>query len=112
MMVVEIGSGPGELLRWRCRCDCGREKLITQARILAKRVRSCGCLRQPILKLTGRRFGRLTVLHLDGARQARTHWICKCDCGALISVRGRSLRARNTSSCGCARRAAGAPLEE
>jgi hypothetical protein len=112
MTVVEIGSGPGELLRWRCRCDCGQEKLITQARILAKYVRSCGCLRQPILRLTGRRFGRLTVLHLDSDRQARTHWICQCDCGELISVRGTSLRARGTGSCGCARRAADSPLEE
>jgi len=28
-------------------------------------------------------------------------WICQCDCGNQIKVRGYSLRSRHTESCGC-----------
>ena len=30
-------------------------------------------------------------------------WICRCDCGKEISVRGTSLRSGHTTSCGCHR---------
>lgn len=53
----------------------------------------------------GRRFARLTVLHIDQSRTKgkwrRAYWICQCECGALRSIRGESLRNGNTKSCGC-----------
>lgn len=58
--------------------------------------------------LTGMKFGRLTVLmygdpaiRKDGRRD--TTFVCKCDCGNIIVVRGASLKNGNTSSCGCKR---------
>lgn len=50
----------------------------------------------------GNRYGYLTVIargknDKDGCAQ----WICKCDCGNEIIVRGKSLRSGNTKSCGC-----------
>lgn len=56
--------------------------------------------------MMGKRFGRLRVIaHAmrrgsDGAVQ----WICYCDCGRLTIVRGASLRAKLTRSCGCLKR--------
>lgn len=52
--------------------------------------------------LTGKRFGKLTVLrmsHRDSRRQY--HWICQCECGNIATVRGNSLTRGNTKSCGC-----------
>lgn len=52
--------------------------------------------------MTGKRFGRLTVLeksHKD-ARQ-EWYWKCRCDCGNIVIVSGNKLRSGNTSSCGC-----------
>lgn len=55
--------------------------------------------------LTGRRFGRLTVLHAtemrDGARGIV--WMCKCDCGEVLPISGQSLKRGITKSCGCQR---------
>lgn len=50
--------------------------------------------------LTGRRFGRLTVL-------ARVHqpgnptWLCICDCGSEKKMQGSGLRNGAVKSCGC-----------
>ena len=54
----------------------------------------------------GQRYGRLTVLKIDeskaGGRQGY-YYICRCDCGNIVSVRGNIL-GKNTNSCGCLKR--------
>jgi hypothetical protein len=56
-----------------------------------------------LIDLTGRQFGRLTVLHRDGRSGKNKHitWLCRCDCGKELRVRGGNLRRGNTQSCGC-----------
>ena len=54
--------------------------------------------------LTGRKFGRLTVVAYDRTSDhGDTYWWCKCDCGnpKLISVIRHSLIRGTTKSCGC-----------
>jgi len=52
--------------------------------------------------LTGRRFGRLLVLKVAGKdNQNKRVWECLCDCGNLTIVRGSTLVAGHTRSCGC-----------
>jgi hypothetical protein len=52
--------------------------------------------------LTGKTFGRLTVLrYLSAARQGH-YWMCRCECGTPEkAVLGQSLVSGNTKSCGC-----------
>lgn len=57
--------------------------------------------------LTGRRFGRLTVVKIGGLATTRARvrlWHCVCDCGATRDVRGLHLRHGHTESCGCKQR--------
>ena len=57
------------------------------------------------LKLTGQKFGRLTVIARAGKdKHNRWQWWCLCNCGEYIIVRGASLEEDNTKSCGCLRR--------
>lgn len=53
--------------------------------------------------LIGKKFGRLVVIAFDEERTSdrRYKWICKCDCGNIKSVSGRSLKNGYTKSCGC-----------
>lgn len=52
--------------------------------------------------LTGKRFGRLTVIELDPVRKGRKlYWVCKCDCGNTKSIRSDALLSGITKSCGC-----------
>lgn len=57
------------------------------------------------LELSGKRFGRLTVLGTVAyINRGRTVWQCRCSCGNTINVIGFSLTSGNTRSCGCLRR--------
>lgn len=64
-----------------------------------------------LIDLTGRRFGRLTVLERVGTYKnendpciAMPTWRCRCDCGEETVVIGNNLRQGMTRSCGCLRR--------
>lgn len=57
---------------------------------------------RPILNLTGRKFGRLTVRNLSGvSKHGNAVWLCSCRCGNTLLVVSASLRNGNTRSCGC-----------
>jgi len=54
------------------------------------------------LDLTGKVFGRLTVLgfsHMDIL--GKSHFICLCECGNITTPSGTNLKNGNSSSCGC-----------
>jgi hypothetical protein len=52
---------------------------------------------------TGKKYGKLTALGFDGLRNGQPYFLCRCDCGQEVSVRGANLRSENTTSCGCSR---------
>jgi hypothetical protein len=59
--------------------------------------------------LTGRVFGRLTVVsrapNIQGKKRKKTAWNCLCECGSVCVVDSGSLSKREgTKSCGCIRR--------
>jgi len=53
--------------------------------------------------LTGRRFGRLTVVAPVWAGRG-IHWLCDCSCGSQSVVATTSLTGGATKSCGCLKR--------
>ena len=55
-----------------------------------------------LINETGNRYGRLTVLRRcpNDVRKGAI-WLCRCDCGNEVTVRGYNLRNGSTRSCGC-----------
>lgn len=108
--VIEMGerSKTGRI-RWKCKCDCGNVCDVKPNMLKSGRSKSCGCgisgKRNATEDLTGKRFGRLTVLKQDKSRLKahNIYWICKCDCGNEKSVSTGNLRGGNVKSCGCLR---------
>lgn len=49
--------------------------------------------------LTGKKYGRLTVVKLDRIANRKSYWLCKCDCGKEKVIRSDCLG--TTLSCGC-----------
>ena len=54
--------------------------------------------------LTGRKFGKLTVLaYFKSDKNGRALWNCRCECGNYATVSTSALVSNNTHSCGCSR---------
>lgn len=52
--------------------------------------------------LTGKKFGRLTVLKYNShSKHKHLMWKCECVCGKVINTLGYSLKNGETKSCGC-----------
>lgn len=58
-----------------------------------------------IIDLTGKRFGKLTVIKKHNQdKWGGWNWLCMCDCGNETVVSGGHLRGLKTKSCGCSRK--------
>ena len=104
-----------------CRCDCGRKHKRSAHRVVHGLTKTCGSLkcRQQLpshinhrIDLTGRKFGRLTVIkvsHLEkgksrkGYNVGRLFWLCQCECGNTHATPASDLLTGGTTSCGCFR---------
>ena len=54
----------------------------------------------------GDRAGNLTIIEQNGIHKkpcgtTERKWLCKCDCGNVVTVLGHNLKSGNTRSCGC-----------
>lgn len=104
------GSGRKATM-WHCRCECGTERDVRAGTLKNGMSKSCGCLKHDTLsvarELTGRRFGRWTVVGSGGSCEQRGRavkmWTCRCECGTERDVVEQSLVTGKSVSCGCYR---------
>lgn len=101
--------------RWLCRCVCGNLTTVLSNDLKSGNTRSCSCLRKVTdpesngrtrEDLTGQTFGRLTVLgpaedYVSPSRKRLPQWLCRCECGKQVTVKGCHLKSGATKSCGC-----------
>jgi hypothetical protein len=98
---------------WECRCDCGKIKQIDASALRRGATISCGCfhkeeLSSRITDLSGKKFGRLTVLSHAGQNSRRNStWLCECECGERKVIVRNSLTSGHSKSCGCLHSVAG-----
>ena len=74
-----------------CKCECGNIKSYHYGSVKSGHTISCGCSKinnpKNMHDLTGKKFGRLTVVRRDierdssANRKGNVHWLCKCNCG-------------------------------
>lgn len=108
---------------WICQCECGNIKSVKSSALRRGETTSCGCYRkeqvakikreQSEQEMLNQRFGKLIVKARSERKGSggELYWICQCDCGNLIEVRGHDLRRQDenrTVSCGCFHRSIGA----
>lgn len=96
---------------WRCKCDCGKEKVVASAVLRRGNTRSCGCLKRMIddqrAVEPGTRCGRLVVVSEakppEGVKRKERWWTCRCVCGGYTTAKTYDLKKGNKRSCGCLR---------
>lgn len=104
-----ITSGGRYITMWECRCGCGNIAIVSSQKLRNGHTTSCGCNKQSnkggrFSDLTGRKFGRLTVLKyldLHERTDKRKCWLCQCECGEIKSFAANKLINGTTLSCGC-----------
>jgi hypothetical protein len=115
LVIERVGSDSGNgAAMWKCKCDCGNERIVNGTTLRRGHSKSCGCLRketksnQHTINLIGQRIDRWTVVERAGSRiredghaSSEALWKCRCDCGNERIIGGSSLRSGGTKSCGC-----------
>lgn len=109
-----ISKSGRKYVAWRCKCDCGNEKIAVGNRLKTGGVRSCGCLSSEVHSdmfkkigerykdIAGMRFGKLVAINpVRSESNEGKIWLCECDCGNTIEVSAKRLLCGNTKSCGC-----------
>lgn len=88
---------------WKCKCECGEETIKQKHNLTMGKTKSCGCLHHAIKDLTGKVFGRLTVIAYEKHDPVSniSMWRCKCECGEETVLRTNALTLGRTKSCGC-----------
>ena len=110
LTVVSLHSRENGKVKWNCLCECGNTTVAAGNNLKNGHTSSCGCAKHAqaanLIDLTGKTFGRLTVLRRGDGRNTsggnyKATWICKCECGKETEVDGEKLRKGHTTSCGC-----------
>ena len=106
--VLYRAKGEGNSSYWKCRCDCGTERVVRKQQLKNGRSQSCGCLHKEIvtnyhlLDITGQRFGNLVAIKPTKEKLGTSViWECQCDCGNICTVSSNNLIQGKTASCGC-----------
>lgn len=104
--------------RWLCKCDCGNETVVYMSSLRSGNTKSCGCLQKEkasqrnFIDLTGKKFGKLTVLsRLGQSKSRKVLWNCRCECGNETVAESHKLLSGETKSCGCLRIHAGKKVQ-
>jgi len=102
--IKPTGQREGTYVVWEFLCDCGNTTYKKASRVKVGHVKSCGCL-SPKRDLTGQVFGRLTVINRArgdiGQQKGIAMWLCKCECGNIISDTTNAIVSGNRRSCSC-----------
>lgn len=121
LTVLEYAGKQNGMHQWLCQCDCGKKTVVGQTPLQNGKRTDCGCksnrlYRRALIKnndcgemqyvegVTGKVFGRLTVLEFVGFREKRSFWRCRCECGQEAVVQYSNLISGHTKSCGCLQR--------
>jgi len=91
---------------FECQCSCGNIVKKHSRDLLSGNTRSCGCIRIKKDETIGLKVNKLIVKEMVVMRKDNRGYnvygyICDCECGNEITVRGDILRKGKIQSCGC-----------
>ncbi|MEK5139095.1 hypothetical protein MKZ18_06485 [Priestia sp. FSL W8-0001] len=77
LIAVDLVAEKGKRTRWRCKCDCGGERLVPLNSLNSGKCKSCGCLRKENTSKTFKKHGltdtRLYEIWLNMRNRCKNH---------------------------------------
>ena len=84
-----------------CKCDCGNTTIANKKALLKGEKKSCGCIRgkNNYVNLTGKKFGKLTVIDRLPNKKGHVIYKCVCECGKYRNARAEDLKNGIATDC-------------
>ena len=91
LVAVEECLGENYRISYKCICDCGNERIVSNYSLISGTVKSCGCIEneEDIEKdeiIAGKTFNELTAIkraedRIDSNGRRHRQWLFQCSCG-------------------------------
>ena len=120
LTVLRQVKGNSKYKTWECQCDCGNIIRVDSRHLRSGATTSCGCSKEEkggrhagrkAADLTGRVYGRLTVLERAPNKNSLVMWKCRCSCGQITTASSHDLNIGLKKSCGCLRKESSRKLD-
>ena len=111
--VVSLDHTEGYIPFYKCKCDCGTERVVNGKNLLYGRTHSCGCYDKEVsvhrretkrVEKIGKKYGRLTPISCVEVKRSGSKYLFRCDCGKEFVAWGNNVFSGKTQSCGCLQR--------
>lgn len=87
-----------------CKCSCEKQTIrdVQKSHLVCGKSTCCGCTNSYSINrdMIGKKFGCLTVIARVDSNDRNSEWLCRCDCGKEVRVKGFRLRNGITKTCG------------
>jgi len=111
LKVIRLDSKSTKYVKyWKCKCICGKTKIINGDSLRNGSTKSCGCFHKEIMKcllykdISNKKFNRLVPIKCLGKLTKERNeywWECICECGNKTKVRSGHIISGSIKSCGC-----------
>lgn len=89
--VERVGSSPEGSATWLCKCDCGKDTIVPSIFLSNGHTKSCGCLKQEVLKRNSRRKHGLGGSSINRVWNDMKKRCFNQNCKAYINYGGRGI---------------------
>lgn len=93
------GTNKYQKKQWKCRCSCGKEKLVLGAYLVNGKSKSCG--HKDLTDIVDKVFNSWHVDSYAYKKNKHNYYNCTCVCGNKVVVSRENLLTGKSKSCGC-----------
>lgn len=93
------GTNKYQKKQWKCRCSCGKEKLVLGTYLVNGKSKSCG--HKDLTDIVDKIFNSWHVDSYAYKKNKHNYYNCTCTCGSKAVVLRENLLTGKSKSCGC-----------
>lgn len=111
-MPKTLTSGGHQVIKYRCKCECGAESIVDAGSLRDGTTTSCGCWNRErssklfLTDFTNQKLDMITVIkrvddYVKPSGDRVPQWLCQCECGNQVILTSERIKRAVFLSCGC-----------